>query len=244
MAMLDLVSAPLSPLRRAVLEALSEAPAVGDGGRRSGSGRPASASTTTCARSSAPGWWSSSRSVRGGGARSGSCARPVPTRSWSSRPWSALPEEQDRFAADTMLAGGARLVRDVAAARTAASERGQRLLTFAIEAEVGFDRPADVERFTDALADGSPRWRPSSALASPVPRRRRRSSRMSMDKPYRVEVTVDAPRDEVWRALTEPEQIRHWFGWEYDGLEGEIELIFRAHEAPPARPHRDVRRRA
>lgn len=64
-----------------------------------------------------------------------------------------LPAEQDRFAADTVLAGGARLVRDVAAARTAAAERGQRLLTFAIEAEVGFSRPADLERFTDALAE-------------------------------------------------------------------------------------------
>ena len=52
---------------------------------------------------------------------------------------------------------------------------------------------------------------------------------MSMDKPFRVEVTVDAPRDTVWRALTEPEQIRHWFGWDYDGLEDEIRLIFVEH---------------
>src|SRR5689334_3983688 len=64
-----------------------------------------------------------------------------------------VPGAQDRFAADTVLEGGARLVRDVAAARTAAAERGQRLLTFAIEAEIGLERPADVERFTDALAD-------------------------------------------------------------------------------------------
>ncbi len=63
------------------------------------------------------------------------------------------PAEQDRFAADAVLANGARLVRDVAAARTAAAERGQRLLTFSIEAEVGFEAPADLERFTDALAD-------------------------------------------------------------------------------------------
>jgi DNA-binding transcriptional ArsR family regulator len=61
--------------------------------------------------------------------------------------------ERDRFAADTLLAGGAQLVRDVAEARRAASERGQRLLTFAIEAEVGFTRPSDLERFADALAD-------------------------------------------------------------------------------------------
>ena len=60
---------------------------------------------------------------------------------------------------------------------------------------------------------------------------------MSMDKPYRIEVTVDAPRDVVWRALTEPEQIRHWFGWEYDGLDAEIEWIFvkEARRHPPDR---------
>ena len=63
------------------------------------------------------------------------------------------PAEQDRFAADALLANGARLVRDVAAARRAADERGQRLLTFSIEAEVAFERPGDLERFADALAD-------------------------------------------------------------------------------------------
>jgi hypothetical protein len=60
---------------------------------------------------------------------------------------------------------------------------------------------------------------------------------VSMDKPFRIEVTVDAPRDDVWRALTEVEQIRHWFGWEYDGLRGEIEYIFVEHAElhPPDR---------
>jgi uncharacterized protein YndB with AHSA1/START domain len=60
---------------------------------------------------------------------------------------------------------------------------------------------------------------------------------MSMDKPFRVEVTVDAPRDAVWRALTEREQVRHWFGWEYDGLDDEIKLIFEEHAklVPPDR---------
>jgi hypothetical protein len=59
---------------------------------------------------------------------------------------------------------------------------------------------------------------------------------MSLDKPFRVEVVVDAPRDAVWRALTEPEQIRHWFGWEYDGLEEEINVIFVEHATlvPPS----------
>ena len=62
---------------------------------------------------------------------------------------------------------------------------------------------------------------------------------MSMDKPFRVEVEVDAPRDVVWRELTEPERIRHWFGWEYDGLDEEIKFIFVDHAKPrPARPDR------
>ena len=60
---------------------------------------------------------------------------------------------------------------------------------------------------------------------------------MSMDKPFRVEVTVDAPRDVVWRELTESERIRHWFGWEYDGLDDEIKVIFETHAKllPPDR---------
>lgn len=55
---------------------------------------------------------------------------------------------------------------------------------------------------------------------------------MSWDKPFRVEVEVDAPRDVVWRELTEPERIRHWFGWEYDGLDDEIKFIFVEHAKP------------
>ena len=53
-----------------------------------------------------------------------------------------------------------------------------------------------------------------------------------MDKPYRVEVEVDAPRDVVWRELTEPERIRHWFGWETDSLDEEIQFIFVEHANP------------
>jgi hypothetical protein len=52
---------------------------------------------------------------------------------------------------------------------------------------------------------------------------------MSMDKPFDLEVSIDAPRDAVWRALTEPERIRHWFAWEHDGLDDEIRYIFVEH---------------
>jgi uncharacterized protein YndB with AHSA1/START domain len=56
-------------------------------------------------------------------------------------------------------------------------------------------------------------------------------------KPFRIEVVVEAPRDVVWRALTDPGEIRRWFGWDYDGLEEEIRFIFVDH-AKPAAPDR------
>jgi DNA-binding transcriptional ArsR family regulator len=65
----------------------------------------------------------------------------------------AIAETQDRFAADMMLAIAARAVGDVAAMREKADAQGRRLVTFAIEADVAFDRPVDIERFADALAE-------------------------------------------------------------------------------------------
>lgn len=59
---------------------------------------------------------------------------------------------QDRFAADALLALSARTVSDVATMRERAEAQGKRLVTFAIEADVGFDRPADIERFAAELA--------------------------------------------------------------------------------------------
>jgi uncharacterized protein YndB with AHSA1/START domain len=49
------------------------------------------------------------------------------------------------------------------------------------------------------------------------------------EEPFRVEVTIAAPVDEVWRAMREPQRIRHWHGWEFDGLDEEIDLIFGQH---------------
>lgn len=48
---------------------------------------------------------------------------------------------------------------------------------------------------------------------------------MPASEPY-LEVTVGATPDAVWRALRDPDEIARWFGWDYDGLEGEIALIF------------------
>jgi hypothetical protein len=45
-------------------------------------------------------------------------------------------------------------------------------------------------------------------------------------KPYEVEVSVSAGRDEVWDAVTQPSVLHQWFGWDYDGLDAEIQQIF------------------
>jgi uncharacterized protein YndB with AHSA1/START domain len=56
-------------------------------------------------------------------------------------------------------------------------------------------------------------------------------------KPFRVEVVIRTPHIEVWRALTEPDQVKRWFGWDYAGLDDEIELMFvtGAKHEPPGR---------
>jgi len=46
------------------------------------------------------------------------------------------------------------------------------------------------------------------------------------DAASRIEVTVAAPVDTVWQALRDKETIRQWHGWDYDGLDDEIDLIY------------------
>ena len=41
-----------------------------------------------------------------------------------------------------------------------------------------------------------------------------------------IEIELPVPADEAWRHLREPALIKRWFGWDYDGLEGEIDVIF------------------
>lgn len=45
-------------------------------------------------------------------------------------------------------------------------------------------------------------------------------------KPYSVEVALPVGRDGAWDAVTQPSVIRQWFGWDYDGLDAEIQQIF------------------
>jgi hypothetical protein len=51
-----------------------------------------------------------------------------------------------------------------------------------------------------------------------------------------VEVTIAAPLETVWRALRDRAELRRWHGWDYDGLDGEIEVIYftEASEPEPA----------
>ncbi|HET6529557.1 MAG TPA: helix-turn-helix domain-containing protein [Actinoplanes sp.] len=60
--------------------------------------------------------------------------------------------DQDRFAVDTLLTASARTLDTVARQRTAAAATDKRLVTFTIEAEIGFERPADIEDFASRLA--------------------------------------------------------------------------------------------
>jgi hypothetical protein len=57
-------------------------------------------------------------------------------------------------------------------------------------------------------------------------------SQQEQPKPFRIEVVVEAPRERVWRALTEPAEIRRWFGWDYEGLDAEVSYIFVDHAEP------------
>ena len=62
-------------------------------------------------------------------------------------------DAQDFHAADHLVQAAGNMVRDVTRMRSAAEAAGQRLLTFTIEADVGFTRPQDFEDFSAALAE-------------------------------------------------------------------------------------------
>lgn len=61
-------------------------------------------------------------------------------------------DAQDAHAAAHLVAVAVNVVREVTRMRSAAEAAGQRLLTFTIEADLGFARPQDFEEFSDALA--------------------------------------------------------------------------------------------
>lgn len=60
---------------------------------------------------------------------------------------------QDAFASSRVVAVGAEIANNVARMQALANERGQRLLTFAIETDVRLETPSDIDRLAAALAD-------------------------------------------------------------------------------------------
>lgn len=93
---------------------------------------------------------------------------------------------QDQFASDHLVSVAAGIVRDVTRMRHSADKAGQRLLTFTIEADVGFSTPRQLEQFasevTEAVAELARKYKsdepgrryrlvvgahPSTASASP-----------------------------------------------------------------------------
>lgn len=71
----------------------------------------------------------------------------------SAREQDSFTAVQDRYAAEHLVATAADTVRQVARMQAAAERAGTRLLTFTIEADIRFAQPADMHRFTDALAE-------------------------------------------------------------------------------------------
>jgi hypothetical protein len=51
---------------------------------------------------------------------------------------------------------------------------------------------------------------------------------MTEQQPFEVTTEIDAPIVTVWRALTVPAIVHEWFGYDYDGLDAEIQAIFAA----------------
>ncbi|MFB9681581.1 SRPBCC family protein [Streptosporangium vulgare] len=58
------------------------------------------------------------------------------------------------------------------------------------------------------------------------------------DEPFSLEVTIALPVGDVWSALRDPESIRRWHGWHFDGLDKEIEVIYHQNVVESAAEHR------
>ena len=49
-----------------------------------------------------------------------------------------------------------------------------------------------------------------------------------------IDTVIAAPYDTVWNALRDPAEIRRWHGWDYDGLDDEIDVIYLQDAEPSA----------
>jgi hypothetical protein len=47
-----------------------------------------------------------------------------------------------------------------------------------------------------------------------------------MNEPVLFEIVIAAPVGRVWHAMRDRDEVRRWFGWDYEGLDDEIDMIF------------------
>jgi DNA-binding transcriptional ArsR family regulator len=124
---------------------------------------------------------------------------------------------QDTFAADYLIDTAADVVRNVARMRTQAARQGTRLVTFTIDTEMSFATPADLERFTAALAEFVAREAAKSAGAPHAG---------SAARPYRIVMGGHpAPRKSAEKPASPTGETRH------------DRPRSRAHRDPHRRPH-------
>jgi hypothetical protein len=66
---------------------------------------------------------------------------------------------------------------------------------------------------------------------------------MSEHRDVAVEVTIAAPIEVVWRALRDRDDVRRWHGWEFEGLDEEIGVIYFSEAEAPTRQESEGPRR-
>jgi DNA-binding transcriptional ArsR family regulator len=133
----------------------------------------------------------------------------------------AARDAQDTFAAEYLIDTAADVVRHVARMQTQAARQGSRLVTFTIDTEVSFATPADLERFTAALADFVAREAAKTAGASG-----RGASSGSGPRRYRLVIGAHpAPRKSAQKPASPTGESKH------------DRPRSRAHRDPHRRPH-------
>jgi DNA-binding transcriptional ArsR family regulator len=141
---------------------------------------------------------------------------------------SAHRAAQDTFAAEYLIDTAADVVRHVARMQTQAARQGTRLLTFTIDSEVSFATPADLERFTVAIADFVAREaaKTSAAPAAGTPSASGTTGTATGPRRYRIVIGAHpAPKKSVEKPSSSTGEAKH------------DRPRTRAHRDPHRRPH-------
>jgi DNA-binding transcriptional ArsR family regulator len=127
---------------------------------------------------------------------------------------------QDTFAAGYLIDTAADVVRHVARMQTQAARQGTRLVTFTIDTELSFATPADLERFTAALAEFVAKEAAKEAAKIAA------AHGTTTARPYRIVIGgLPAPRKSAEKPASPTGETRH------------DRPRSRAHRDPHRRPH-------